>query len=177
MGCKDLTDRGSETGFTLLEILLVIVILSVTTMMVAPSFVSVSSPSLQGEAKRFVQIVRLASDEAMLSGWPFRLSLKKNSYLFESPDTEGVWKPVEDETYRDYQFPEAFTITEIRPESGLIDYAGEKEDEEPVIGRIMLLPEGAQLASEIQLSEADKQLTILVQSGPNGIRIKKAEDE
>jgi len=173
---RDRSGKHSASGFTLLEILLVIVIVSVTTMMVAPSFVSLSSPSIQGEARRLVQLVRMAADESMLSGWPLRLSLKKNSYAFESPDREGGWKPVDDEIYHSYPLPEQFVISEVRPESGLDDKRG-REDEEPVIGRILLQPTGIQLPSEIVISEADTQLVILIQPGPYGIHVAEAGRE
>lgn len=170
---RDARGLHFSTGFTLLEILLVIVILSVTTMMVAPSFVSVSSPSIRDEAIRLAQLVRMAADESMLSGSPIRLSVKRHSYAFETPDKEGKWSPVNDEIYRSYRLAEAFMINEIRPQSGLGEKLG-KEDEEPVIGRILLLPTGIQLPSKIVLSEGNIKLGILIQPGPEGIRIAEA---
>jgi len=165
-------------GFTLLEILLVIVVISVTTMMVAPSFISLSSPTLKDETNRLVKLIRFASDETMLSGWPLRISLHKNGYQFETPDTEGEWKVLQDEIYSSYQLPEPFAINEIRPESGLSERdKPENEGEQPVIGRVLLLPTGVQFPSEIVLSEHNVQLTILIRPGPNGIRIEEVEDE
>jgi len=177
-GHRFMTKSEAGAGFTLLEILLVIVIISVTTMMVAPSFISLSSPTLKDEANRLVKLVRFASDETMLSGWPSRLSLHKNGYMFEAPDAEGEWKALQDEVYSSYQLPEPFTIDEIRPESGLSESdRPEKEGEQPVIGRVLLLPTGVQFPSEIVLSEHETRLTILIRPGPNGIRVAEAEDE
>jgi len=166
---------GSQAGYTLLEILLVIVILSVTTMMVAPSFVSVSSSSLQDEANRLVKVVRFASDEAILSAWPVRLVLRKYDYMFESPDREGEWKVTSGEPYSRHRLQEPFVIDQVRPESGMQERdSSEKREREQVIGRVLLLPTGIQTPSEIVISDTEHRINILIQPGPSGIRI--AED-
>lgn len=169
---------GNSVGYTLLEILLVIVILSVTTMMVAPSFISVSSPSLRDEANRLVKIVRFASDEVMLSGWPLRLVLQKKGYMFEAPDGEGVWKVASDQFYSSYQLQEPFVIDELRPANGKQESSrSEKRGDEQVVGRVVLLPTGIQTTSEIVLAEHETRMTILIQPGPNGIRIAESKYE
>lgn len=158
-------------GFTLLEILLVILILSVTTMMVAPSFISFSSPGLQQEAKRMVQILRLASEESMLSGRALRLSVLQESYRFETPASDGTWLRVEDKLYSPYHLPSSFQFTAIRPEQSL-DHMGRGDDEEPLIGHINILPDGFRRASELTLAKGEKRVVILIQPGPDGVRIQ-----
>ncbi|MDQ6998534.1 MAG: GspH/FimT family pseudopilin [Mariprofundus sp.] len=168
--------RKPESGFTLLEIMMVIVILSVTTMMVAPSFFSASSASLDDEGHRLVQTLRLAQDEATLSGQTLRITLRNNSYSFQSISIDAEWTPLQSSPYQSHQLIDGIRIEQIKPQPPL----DEKDDpeKEPALGHLILYPEGLNQISDITLTQASDNRTLHIQfrPGPGGIRIVNDAD-
>jgi len=169
-----------DAGFTLLEILLVIVIMAVTSMMVAPSYFSAVSVSIDDEGKRLAQVLRLASEEATLSGDAFRVRFRQHSYQFQSADQEGAWQTLQDRPYQPYQLPEGFQIVEINPTVPLTeDVDGETKGTEPVLANVFLQPEGISQIADIVLAVEPangRQLIVRLRPGPGGIRVEKASD-
>jgi len=170
-GSIDTHQRSPESGFTLLEIMMVIVILSVTTMMVAPSFFSFSSTSLRDEGHRLVQTLRLAQDEAALSGQTLRITLRKHSYSFQTVSVKREWVPFHASPYQDYKLTDAVRIDQINPQTPLIEHTDEEKD--PVLAHLLLMPDGINQISDITLLHTtDKEpLQIQIRPGPGGIRI------
>jgi len=170
----------TDAGFTLLEILLVIVIMAVTSMMVAPSYFSAVSVSIDDEGKRLAQVLRLASEEATLSGNTFRVRFRKHSYQFQSADQEGAWQTLQDRPYQPYQLPEGFQVVEIRPAVPLTeDVDRETKGTEPVLADVLLLPEGISQIADIVLATEPangRQLIVRLRPGPGGIHVEKASD-
>jgi len=169
-----------DAGFTLLEILLVIVIMAVTSMMVAPSYFSAVSVSIDDEGKRLAQVLRLASEEATLSGDAFRVRFRQHSYQFQSADQEGAWQTLQDRPYQPHQLPEGFQIVEIKPTVPLTeDVDGEAKGTEAVLADVLLLSEGISQIADIILDtdpSGGPPLTIQLRPGPDGIRVEKASD-
>jgi len=161
-----------ESGFTLLEILLVVVILAVTSMMIAPSYFSASSVSIDDEGKRMVQVLRLGQEEAALSGRMFRVLLRRHSYTFQQAGAEGEWQTVQQQPYRPHQLSEGIQIAEVRPQLPLQEKTDEK-GEEAVIARLLLPAEGIRQIVDIVLAEEagdGRRLEIQLRPGPGGIR-------
>lgn len=153
---------------------MVILILSVTTMMVAPSFFSSSSTSLRDEAHRLVQTLRLAQDEAALSGQLLRLSLRSHSYSFQTISIKDEWVAFNSPPYQDYQLIEDVRIDQINPQPALIEQSDKEKD--PVLAHLLLMPEGIHLISDITLLHTpdEESLQIQIRPGPGGIRIVEA---
>ena len=170
----------TDAGFTLLELLLVIVIMAVTSMMVVPSYFSAVSVSIDDEGKRLAQLLRLASEEATLAGNTFRVRFRQHSYQFQSADREGAWQTLQDQPYQPYQLPEGVQIVEINPAVPLTeDVNGETKGTEPVLADILLLPEGVSQIADIVLATEpanSRHLIIRLRPGPGGIRVEKASD-
>jgi len=167
----------SESGFTLLEIMLVIVIMAVTSMMVAPSYFSAISVSLDDEGKRLAQALRLASEEATLSGNKFRVRFRQHSYQFQSADQQGAWQSLQEAPYQPYKLADGIQIVDVKPSVPLTEQVDEaKKGVEPILADLFFLPEGIMKISDIVLAfdPADgRQLTVSVRPGPGGIAIKK----
>jgi len=165
--------QQDEAGFTLLEILLVIVILAVSTALVAPSFFAAASASIDEEARRLSLALKLASDEAALSGRPLRWSATAHSYVFELPDAEGVWHSASEQPYGEYDLPAGIAIADVQPQNtALMEDSG--QGKEAVMARLLLLPEGVIQPAEIILVREDgagQQLGIQLRPGPGGIQI------
>ncbi len=71
-------------GFTLLELLVVVITISVVAAMVAPGMLNQDSRRVHGEAERLVMLLNLARQEALLSAsvWMLQLDPKTSSYQF-----------------------------------------------------------------------------------------------
>ncbi len=175
--CNQTARVKPESGFTLLEILMVIVILSLTTMMVAPSFFSALSASLDDEGQRLMQTLRLAQDEAALSSQSLRISFRAHSYAFQSLNTKGEWTAFDQPPYQPYKLAEGIRFQRIRPQLPLSEQPEQSanDDVEPILAHLLLPAEGIrQIAEIILLRKADnQQLQIQVGPGPGGIHLLK----
>ena len=188
MMAEDRTNTGQshprchgEDGFTLIEIVLVIVIMSVTAMMIAPSFFSATGSSLPQETRRLAQASRLALDEAALSGHPIRWSARAHGYSFEAPDGGGVWRQLKEQPYRSYNLPGGIRIMAVRPTDAL-PVEGRHADQagEAVMARLTLLPQGISDPAAIVVAEkgdGDGQMTIQLHPGPGSVSISKGNGE
>ena len=156
---------------------MVILIISVTSMMVAPSFFSSSSNALENEANRLVQTLRLAQDEAVLSSQILRVTLRKQSYSFQSLSSEGKWMPFNLSPFQTYPLIDGIHIDRIHPQAPDIEQSDEKK--EPVLAHLLLMPDGINQITDITLIRLsdNKPLQIQLRPGPGGIRIKKSSSE
>jgi len=173
-------EKSAESGFTLLEIMLVIVIMAVTAMMVAPSYFSAVSISIDDEGKRLAQALRLASEEATLSGNVFRVRFRQHSYQFQSADQEGAWQSLQETPYQEYKLAEGIFIVEVRPSVPLTEQTDEeKKGREAVLADVVLAPEGIRKIADIILDTepvGGQPLTVRLRPGPGGIAVKKDEN-
>ncbi len=173
-----------NAGFTLLEILLVIVILAVSTAMIAPSFFSATAPSVEAEARRLALALNLASDEAALAGIPMRWSARAHSYLFESPNGEQEWRPNSEQSYREYQLPAGIVIADVQPaqpqlmEDGFSGAEADAKQAGPVLARLLLPAQGIAMPASIVLAREDnaaQRVRIRLLPGPGGIHIDRED--
>jgi len=166
-------------GFTLIEIMLVIVIMTVMTMMIAPSFFNATGATTAQETRRLAQAMRLAVDEAVLTSRPMRWSARVHGYQFETPDDEGAWHPLTESPFNDYLLPEGIRIVSVQPVDTSVTEDTGKNDAEPVIARLLLMPEGITQPASVSLADQDgagEQITIQLRPGPGGVVVKKAGD-
>jgi len=168
--------KACERGFTLIEIVLVIVIMSVMTMIIAPSFFSATARTAQQETRRLAQVLRLAADESVLTGRPIRWSARAHGYSFESPDMEQAWQLLSEQPFNSYELPAGIRIAEVQPvDTSLVEKPDEKGGE-PVMARLILLPEGISQPATVVLADQDgagDRVTIRLKPGPGGVSIDK----
>jgi type II secretion system protein H len=85
-----MTRRGRQNGFTLLELILVMMIVCITLAMVAPSLRGWSKGSrLRDEADAFVAVTRLARTQAVTSSKPYRLVIDSSAGTYQLMVQEG----------------------------------------------------------------------------------------
>ncbi len=76
-----------QAGFTLLEITLVVVIISIVIMIVVPKLRNTSKAEMQSQAHRLQMIFRLVRSEAILNGAAYRLNYDlDNERYWVTPD-------------------------------------------------------------------------------------------
>ncbi|PCS21127.1 type II secretion system minor pseudopilin GspH [Candidatus Enterovibrio escicola] len=86
------------TGFTLMEILLVLLLLAVTAVVVVPNFWQSQSDEAKKEAQRFYQLIQLWTEQALLTGQTFGLRVENNHYTLNKLTPEN-WQPVTEGRY------------------------------------------------------------------------------
>ncbi|HOW69970.1 MAG TPA: prepilin-type N-terminal cleavage/methylation domain-containing protein [Phycisphaerae bacterium] len=115
-----MTRRGSHRGFTLLELVLVLMIVCITLAMAAPSLRGWSKGSrLHDEVDAFVAVTRLARTQAVTTSKPHRLFIDPATATYQLRVQEGEeFIPLESGFGRPFELPQGYRI-ELRttPES------------------------------------------------------------
>ncbi|MDX1668166.1 MAG: prepilin-type N-terminal cleavage/methylation domain-containing protein [Limnobacter sp.] len=85
-----------QAGFTLLELLVVLVVISIATGLIVVRGTPGDSRYLENEAEKLNQILRIANQHALLKSIELRFSTGPKGYVFEQLEN-GRWIPVQKE--------------------------------------------------------------------------------
>lgn len=96
--------KSKEQGFTLIEIMVVVVIAAILMGAVAMSFPDSSDDRLKEQGGRFSALISLAQDEAILQSQDFALSVNDSGYSFYIR-RDGSWDPYSDKPFIDREIP------------------------------------------------------------------------
>lgn len=112
---KSLRGNPRNAGFTLLELLLVIVIAGITLGLVSFNAAPSAQQGLQNEAQRIALLMQLARDEAIVRDRPIAFEAAADGYRFVLREGNG-WKPLEqDEMLRERRFQRPPVTLSIEP--------------------------------------------------------------
>ncbi|MDQ6995124.1 MAG: GspH/FimT family pseudopilin [Mariprofundaceae bacterium] len=170
------TQTMMNKGFTLIEIMLVLVIMAVLTAMVSPNFFAATQGDVKTEARFMQKMLRLASEEAQLTGKPVRCSVYSNRLVFESPAPDGTWMTMQDaEFQQDMPRPPVEILRAQRDGDIGLNNASMQADEVPPLARLMFLGDGSLSAGKITLGipHHKETLTIELHAGAGGIHVLK----
>lgn len=79
-------------GFTLIEVLVVLLIISAFSGLVAFSLEGTRNRSIENEVERLRVVLEFASDYAAVQGTPVAVDLLAEGYRFSAMQTDGTWK-------------------------------------------------------------------------------------
>ncbi len=161
----------SQAGFTLLEIMLVLLIMAVVSALVLPNVFSPPSARMADEGRHLRQVLHLAAEEAQLRNIPLRWSAYANRYVFEIPNTKGVWRPMHEKPFAPHTLPEGVYIESVQLQDALPQAESAATDNHPPLGRVTLFPDGMLTLADVTLASASGQLRIQLRPGPNGIHV------
>lgn len=85
-----------QRGFTLLELLVVLVVISIATGLIVVRGTPGDSRYLQAQSEKLSQILRIAQQEALLRSRTIRFSLLGDGFIFEQLENDR-WVETEDE--------------------------------------------------------------------------------
>lgn len=163
-----ITPHRFSRGFTLVEILVVLVILGVAVAMIGVNIAPDPRQALATEAQRLALLLEQARDEALSTGSSIAFSAAPREYRFwqrhHGPDgAPGQWKAhADNELFRPRNLPENITVSEFR----INRQAAEGEDQ-----KIIFTPSGIMLPFRIALGSGAHQ-TAVTGSSMGEIRVE-----
>ena len=162
-------------GFTLLEILLVLIIVAMATAMIVPAFHAASRPSAHDEARRLAMALRMAEDEVSLNGRPMLWYASRHAYGFEQADGKREWVRLSGPPFGRRRLPAGLAVLWGQPADALARIADglARTSREPVLARLLLMPvQGVVSPAEIAIGEAGGDgVHIRLRPGHGGIRV------
>jgi general secretion pathway protein H len=152
--------RG-ESGFTLIEMLVVLVIIGIVVTMIGVNLAPDPRQALETEAQRLALLLQQARDEAMTSGTRIAFSAEKQEYRFwQAPtgltgkpgEADKTWQPHPDQAlYKPRTLAGSIIFEEMRINQQLVDKQLQK---------IIFTPSGMTLPFHIMLSEGALRIAI-----------------
>lgn len=110
-----MTGSRSLRGFTLIEVLVVLVIVGVVVTLAVVRFGESDGSKLGREAERLAALLEVASDEAIASGATLGWRPEERGYRFWKRGDNAAWVPLEgNETLRPRELPEGMSIGDVR---------------------------------------------------------------
>lgn len=111
-GRKRESRLASRRGFTLIELMVVLLVLTVTIGIVGINLVNRDTDQVRDEANRFATLLQTAYDESILQGRIMAVRLDGDGYRFLGVDAGGKLSVLEhDDTLRPRRLPDGMTLT------------------------------------------------------------------
>lgn len=146
---------GKSSGFTLIEILIVLVIIGITIGLVAVNFGRDEKAELKETANRLSLILQAANNEAIASGKSLAFISNTSSYGFYHRNAERQWsKQINDAPFNDNQLPASTSIVDLQ-----ID-----ETRVPIAAPLVFSSSGFNPAFSIVLASSDIRIVVIGES-------------
>ena len=144
-------------GFTLIELMVVIVIAGMLVTFASLSVSNSSDKQLETEARRFVSLVKFAADEAIMNAREIILQIEEQRYSFAIPGPNGTMVDLgkDDPIFRARELPSHMRIGgEVAGEPLVFKEKSEK-DAEPDFAKIGIFSSGEMTPFLIVFSQDD----------------------
>jgi general secretion pathway protein H len=103
---------GLAAGFTLIELIVILLILTVVIGLVGLNLTRDASDQLKDETQRLALVLQAAEEEAILNGRVFVLTLARDGYQVLTPNDKGkLDKIADDALYQPYRLPDGMVIS------------------------------------------------------------------
>lgn len=153
-----LTSARSSNGFTLIEVLVVLVVIGIVIAMVGVNLAPDPRQSLDTEARRLALLLEQARDEAMSSGSSIAFSAEGQRYTFwqrqAEPGPDGIrpWKEaIASELFHPRRLSGAISVDDLR----INRQAADKEAQ-----KIVFAPSGMMLPFSLTLGLGEHRIVI-----------------
>lgn len=123
---------GRDAGFTLLEMLVVVMMVGILATTVTLSFAPDTHRQLQDEAWRFAQVLEAASEQAE-RGDPLALSWQADGYRFWRQSGDGRWLSPDDALLGERRWPSGIRAEPLPDERSPLAGNGD------IVPRVLLL--------------------------------------
>jgi len=144
-------------GFTLIELMVVIVIAGMLVTFASLSVSNSADKQLETEAKRFVSLVKFATDESIMNTREIYLKIEEQQYSFVEPGPDNTLVDIggDDPVFRKRELPEHMRISgEIAGEEIIFE---QKKDEDAIadFGKIGIFSSGEMIPFSLVFSQDD----------------------
>lgn len=103
---------GSQSGFTLIEVMITLVIVSIVVSLAMLSLQKNPAKELQREASRLQLVLQHASNEAVIQGIELALAVPENGYQFLYFDVkESKWLAMNEKEFQLHRLPEGIKLS------------------------------------------------------------------
>jgi general secretion pathway protein H len=109
-GPRSMARRFSNRGFTLIEIIVVVLIIGVIVSFASLALRRSADDVLQDEAERLALLLSTASDLAVMRSREYGLLLDEQAYLFLELGDDG-WQTTAERAFDLHELPEGFKLT------------------------------------------------------------------
>ena len=146
------TYKGAH-GFTLVEILLVMLVIAISLAMVVPNLTKSHEQILLEEGNRLTALLSYANDVSTSTGHAIAWDQTPAGYRFLERDQNlNVWKPLLDD---------ASLRERILPESVQIEYVLEQGKSADQLAKVIMNPSGVQAPFEIGLHNDSQHIKVI----------------
>ncbi|MDO8892645.1 MAG: type II secretion system minor pseudopilin GspH [Sulfurimicrobium sp.] len=152
--------RG-ESGFTLIEMLVVLVIIGIVVAMIGVNLAPDPRQALETEAQRLALLLQQARDEAMTSGTRIAFSAEKQEYRFWQAPSRSTEKP--GDAAKTWQAHPDRELYKPRSLAGSIRVDEMRINQQPVdmhLQKIVFTPSGMTLPFRVTLSDGVLRVAI-----------------
>lgn len=165
--------RRRADGFTLLEIMVVIVIIAVIVGLAVIGLGDNAARSLDEEARRIRTLIRLAADEAVLQGQEIGVAISADKYEFQVYDDRArQWARMQqDRIFRPRSMPDGIRMELFLDDQELVLPVDDPEDDAEGLlpqPQLLLLSSGEITPFELELTMESADRAVLLRGTPNG---------
>lgn len=142
----------TEDGFTLIEMMLVILVVGVSLAMVFPNFNKNDDQVLEEEGHRLAALLHYATEFATSTGHALAWDETNTGYRFLERDQDlNVWKPLMDDvTLRERNLPDTVHLDGAASQGGRLSQSA----------RVIINPSGVQAPFEIGLHTDSQRIKV-----------------
>ena len=163
--------RKRQAGFTLLEVLAVVVIVGIIVSFASLSVGQKSSHVIQEEAERLYGLLSLANEETVMQGRELALEFQEEGYSFLELNIDNQWIPLEqDKLLRERSFPPNIKIKLI------IEGVASSFEDKKNLPRVFVLSSGELTPFQITLSLDDEESYTLQGAMDGKLTLSKSSD-
>ncbi len=173
MSPKAVPAQGRSRGFTLIELMVVVIIVGLLVTFAVISMGDTAARRLEEETTRFASLLRLAADEAVLNIKDIGLEIDEQSYsFFVFDDQLRTWIPIDDTpTLRTRQMKDGIRM-ELYMDDLEMELVGktdpEDEEADPPSPQVLMLSSGEITPFELRFEMENLDKEVLLRALANG---------
>jgi general secretion pathway protein H len=158
-----------RTGFTLIEILVVLFIISIVTAVVLLTIGHNQSKRIEQAGKQFTDLLAFAKEQALLEPAVIGIVVKHNQYFFVKMDfndqSTSKWRRYDDPVLHDYSIPDKVQFKLVQ-EGALADNNHDNADD--IKPQIIISMNGTVSPFKLYIGNKEHSPTIVIQNPLDG---------